>query len=96
MPGRRPAPEARIQALLFVALAATSTELSGVYLAGLAPSPQLAFVLQITAIGTAVGSGVAARAKRRNADADTWSITTAWATLGFVVGLGIVAASFVV
>lgn len=84
-----------MQALLFVALAAISSEPSGVFIAGLAPSPQLAFVLQTTAVGTAVGSGIAARAKRRNADVDTWSITTAWASLGFVVGLGLLVASSV-
>lgn len=81
-----------MQALLLVALAAISSEPSGVFIAGLAPSPRLAFVLQTTAVGTAVGSGIAARAKRRNPDAgrnpdaDTWAITTAWATLGLVVG----------
>ncbi len=75
-----------MQALLFVALAAISSEPSGVFIAGLAPSPQLAFVLQTTAVGTAVGSGIAARAKRRNPEADTWAITTAWTTLGLVVG----------
>lgn len=92
---RRTAPEARMQALLFVALTAVSSELSGLFPAGLAPSPQLAFVLQTTAVGTAVGSGIAARAKRRNADVDTWSITAAWASLGLVIGVVVVLASFV-
>jgi hypothetical protein len=86
-----------MQALLFVALAAISTELGSVsHAAGIQPLPQLAFVLQTSAIGTAVGSAVAARAKRRNPDADTWAITTAWATLGLVVGVGFMIASILV
>lgn len=83
-----------MQALLFVALAAISTELGGVsHAAGIQPLPQLAFVLQTSAIGTAVGSAVAARAKRRDPDADTWAITTAWATLGLVIGMSVAVAS---
>lgn len=55
--------------------------------ATVAPIPEVGFVLQCAAVGTAVGSVIALRAKRRRDDADTWSITTAWATLGLVVGL---------
>jgi hypothetical protein len=51
-----------------------------------APVPELAFILQVAAAGTAIGSAVALRAKRRNPDADTWAITTAWATLGLLCG----------
>ncbi len=56
-------------------------------LAALAPIPEVAFVLQSAAVGTALGSMIALRAKRRYRDADAWAITTAWATLGLVVGL---------
>lgn len=52
-----------------------------------APMPEVALVLQIVAVGTALGSAVALRAKRRYLDADTWAITTAWATLGLMVGV---------
>lgn len=51
-----------------------------------APLPTVGFVLQMAALGTAIGSVVALRAKRRDPEADTWSITTAWASLGFVAG----------
>lgn len=58
------------------------------FLAVLAPIPEVAFVLQSTAVGTAaLGSVIALRAKRRYGDADTWAITTTWATLGLVVGV---------
>jgi Na+/glutamate symporter len=52
--------------------------------------PELGLLLQLLALGTGVGSAVALRAKRRHRDADTWAITTAWATLGLIVGLAIV------
>jgi len=52
----------------------------------LAPMPEVAFVLQVGAVGAAIGSAVALRARSRYADVDTWRITTAWATLGLVVG----------
>ena len=57
----------------------------------LAPVPEVAFALQVASVGGAVGAAVALRARRRDADADTWRITTAWATLGLVIGAGIVA-----
>jgi hypothetical protein len=50
------------------------------------PLPVIGFVLQMAALGTAIGSVVALHAKRRDPLADTWSITTAWASLGFVAG----------
>lgn len=56
-------------------------------LAALAPIPEVAFVLQSAAVGTALGSAIALRAKRSYRDVDTWAITTAWGTLGVVVGL---------
>jgi len=52
----------------------------------LAPVPEVAFVLQVGAVGAAIGSAVALRARTRDADVDAWRITTAWATLGLVVG----------
>lgn len=55
--------------------------------ATLTPIPDVAFVLQSAAIGTALGSAIALRAERRYGGADTWAITTAWATLGVGVGL---------
>ena len=59
-------------------------------LLAVAPVPEVAFVLQTAAVGAAVGSAVGLSARRRDPDADTWRITTAWATLGLVVGAGIV------
>lgn len=55
-----------------------------------APVPELGFVLQIAGLGAAIGSAVALRARRRDPAADTWRITTAWATLGMIVGAAIV------
>ncbi len=53
----------------------------------LAPVPEVAFVLQVGAVGAAIGSAVALRARTRDADVDTWRITTPWATLGLLVGV---------
>jgi len=55
------------------------------------PVPELGFVLQAGGVGAAIGSAVALRARRRDPDVDTWRITTAWATLGTIVGVAIVA-----
>jgi len=49
--------------------------------------PELGLVLQLAGLGAAVGAAVALRAKHRAATVDTWQITTAWATLGLVVGI---------
>lgn len=65
-------------------------------LAAVASNPQLGFALQLAALGASVGSAVALRAKRRDPDADTWAITTAWSALGLVVGLVVVAIAAVV
>lgn len=65
------------------------TNVNGV-VAGLAPVPEVGFVLQIAAVGAAVGSAIALRARGHDAEVDTWRITTAWTTLGLVVGAGIV------
>ena len=59
-------------------------------LLAVAPVPEVAFVLQAAAVGAAIGSAVGLRARRRDPHADTWRITTAWATLGLVAGAGIV------
>ncbi len=76
--------------LLLIALAAIAwppaTPTTSPFAETIAPLPELAFVLQTTAIGAALGSAVALRAKRRNPKADTWAITTAWAALGFAAG----------
>lgn len=58
----------------------------------LAPVPELGFVLQVAAVGAAIGSAVALRARKHDGDVDTWRITTAWASLGLAVGAGIVLA----
>lgn len=55
-------------------------------LALVGPMPALGFLLQAVAIGTAIGAAVALRASRRHRHADTWAITTAWASLALGVG----------
>ncbi len=56
-------------------------------LALVGPMPALGFLLQIVAVGTAIGAAVALRAIRRHRHADTWAITTAWASLALGVGV---------
>lgn len=51
------------------------------------PVSEIAFALQVAALGAAVGSAVALCAQRRRPDVDTWRITTAWASLGLVLGV---------
>jgi hypothetical protein len=63
-------------------------------LALVGPLPALGFLLQAVAVGTAVGAAVALRASRRHSHADTWAITTAWASLALVVGVLIELVSF--
>lgn len=75
-----------MQSLVLLTLAAAPLSFEPALVGSVAPIPELAFVLQSTAIGTALGSAVALRAKRRNPEADSWSITTAWASLGFLLG----------
>jgi hypothetical protein len=74
-----------MQALVLLTALAGSLS-PGSLVGSVAPLPELSFVLQTAAVGTAVGSAIALRAKRRNPDVDSWSITTAWATLGFLLG----------
>lgn len=57
-----------------------------------APVPEVAFVLQLGAVSAAIGSGVALRARARDADVDAWRITTASGTLGLIVGAVVVLA----
>lgn len=76
-----------MQALALV----SSALIAGIPLVAVAPVPAIGFVLQVAALGTAIGSVVALRAKRRDPHADTWAITTAWASLGIVVGTVVVA-----
>lgn len=54
--------------------------------AAVAPLPDVAFVLQAGAVGTAIGTAVAARARRRRSDTDAAQITCAWTLLGLGVG----------
>lgn len=63
-----------------------SAMIAGTAVVAVAPVPAIGFVLQMAALGTAIGSFVALRAKQRDPNADTWSITTAWASLGLVIG----------
>ncbi len=56
----------------------------------LAPVPELGLVLQFRSVGAAAGAGVALRARRRNADAKTCRITTAWSCLGLALGCVVV------
>lgn len=56
-------------------------------LAALAPTPELGFLLQTMGVGGAIGSALALRVRHRHPDADTWTITTAWALLGLAVGV---------
>ena len=79
---------ARMQALALLTITTAGSLLPRPPLAHvLSPVPELAYVLQLTGVGTAVGSAIALRAKRRDPRADTWAITTAWATLGLAAGL---------
>ena len=55
----------------------------------LAPVSELGFVLQLAALGSAVGSLVALRRPRAAAP----RITAAWSALGFVLGVAILTAS---
>lgn len=57
----------------------------------LAPAPEWAFALQLASLGTALGAALALRAKARRPTVDTWQITATWATLGFAVGLRVIA-----
>lgn len=83
---------------LFPALTTTLTCLDfaarWLRLAFVGPMPALGFLLQAVAIGTAFGAAMALRASRRHRHADTWAITTAWASLALVVAVVIELASW--
>lgn len=53
----------------------------------LGPVPELDFVAQLVGLGAAVGAALALRMRRRHPEADVWAITTAWASLGAIVGV---------
>ena len=59
----------------------------------LAPLPDVGFVLQCGAVGTAFGTAVAARARRRAPGTDTSRITGAWTLLGLGSGTLVAVAS---
>jgi hypothetical protein len=50
--------------------------------------PELAFVVQVTALGAAIGAAIAVRSFRRTGNPDRrWEVTTRWTTAGLVVGV---------
>ncbi len=57
------------------------------------PVPELGFVLQLAAAGSAIGGAVALRARARRPEADVWQITTAWSLVGLVIGMAAVVAA---
>ena len=59
----------------------------------LAPLPDVGVVLQCGAVGTAFGTAVAARARRRAPGTDTSRITGAWTLLGLGSGTLVAVAS---
>ena len=46
-----------------------------------APSDEVAFVLQVAGVGALIGAALAARRRTRDREADTWMPPTAWALL---------------
>jgi len=59
----------------------------------LSPVPELGFVLQLAAAGSAIGGAVALRAHARRPEAGVWRITTAWSLMGLVIGVAAVVAA---
>ena len=55
------------------------------------PVPELGFVLQLAAAGSAIGGLVALRAHALRPEADVWQITTAWSLVGLVIGVAAMA-----
>jgi hypothetical protein len=76
--------------------AGVSTELPTSLPLALAPLPDVGFVLQAGAVGTALGTAVAARARHRDPDVDATRITGAWTSAGLAVGSAVAAVSAVV
>jgi glycopeptide antibiotics resistance protein len=54
------------------------------------PSGDLAFVLQLAAVGALVGAAIAAYWRQRNPAFDAWMMTTRWSLLLAVVGVVII------
>ena len=73
------------------AIGGVFAQLLSVFTTALAPSPDVAFVLQLGAVGGAIGTAVAARARQRDAAVDVSRITAAWTLLGLAAGLAAVA-----
>ena len=51
-----------------------------------APNDDVAVVVQVATMFTLVGTAIAARASRRQPDADPWLLTARWTLLGAVAG----------
>ena len=51
-----------------------------------APSDDVAVILQWATLGGLIGSAVAARRRRRDPGADAWAITTRWSIAGGLAG----------
>lgn len=62
----------------------------GLVAAYLGPLAPVSFVLQLGGVGAAVGAALSLRARRHGRDVDAWQITTAWSTLGVLVGVAVV------
>lgn len=68
------------------ALGLTSVLLATALVLGLAPVPELGFILQMFGLGGAVGLVVAYRARRLGIRADPWLIAARWSLLGGLLG----------
>ena len=55
-----------------------------------APSDDVALVLQAAAAGALFGTAVAVRRRGRNPDADAWLLTARWSVVGAIIGFWIV------
>lgn len=71
-------------------LGAAAALIAYVILLGLAPSPELGFVLQFLGLGGMVGTLIAYIKERRDSTTNTWRITATGALYGGFLGLAIV------
>lgn len=55
-------------------------------LPAVAPSGDVAVVLQFAGVFTPIGTAVAARSRRRNPTADAWLLTARWTLAGTGIG----------
>ncbi len=62
---------------------------------GVAPVPELGFVLQLSGVGALTGGLIASLMRRSDPEADVWWITTRMTLLGALVGALIVLADVV-